>query len=395
MNIPPVPAVQVFVFYNPNSGNRQGRHLKDFKGQFIRLKQQPLVQIQMFNILDQNDHTLGFNYLTALHKENKIDIVVCSAGGDGTFVSILEKMCEMKIDISSERLSFSAFPFGTGNDLAQALKWERVIHIRHTKNFDDFCEYILKRLSGKKDKMDIWRVKAETNTTDGTITQSPDIKLNGNLDRMMSNYMSLGVQGVVGYGFERHRHRSRLMNILEYMKQCVKIGILVPIERVPQYFKSIETVEKNRYHLSENCSKRTAEILIGNIPGIWGRQINLWDNCRKKVGEKSILSPCIGVADARNWDGTNMGDGKLDVFTIRSRLDYAVKQVKCLTRFSKLSRMGQFQDNFRINCKEREKFHMMVDGEFYQMYDVSYINVSHVAKINILMGCKGCDPCLS
>ena len=102
----------VFVFFNPNSGNKQGRHLMQYNGQFVILKRNPHIQVQMYNLIDKKDGELGFNFLVSLYKTKPTcDLIVCSAGGDGTFVSILETLRDLSVPIDDQRIAFTSFPF--------------------------------------------------------------------------------------------------------------------------------------------------------------------------------------------------------------------------------------------------------------------------------------------
>lgn len=379
----------VFVFFNPNSGNKQGRHLMQYNGQFVRLKRNPHIQVQMYNLIDKKDGELGFNFLVSLYKTKPTcDLIVCSAGGDGTFVSILETLRDLSVPIDDQRIAFTSFPFGTGNDLSQALGWEKNIRIHHTKYFDTFYDYIEKRLVGSFQKLDIWNVNI-TARKDGFIQQSPHNEKSLVINRMMCNYMTLGVQGLIGYGFEKHRHRSRTWNIIEYVKQSLKRGIFSPIERVPTYFNSIKTPEGNLYYMSDKMVKKPiVELVAQNVPGLWGRQVNLWDKCRNFKGSGSALEPSIFGANKENWHKTMMDDEKLDLYFIRSRLQYGLKQIPCIMTLTRLARMGQFESGVSLLFNPDTTFHAMIDGEFFLLHDIEMIKMERITAINVIVGGK-------
>lgn len=198
--------------------------------------------------------------------------------------------------------------------------------------------------------------------------------------------MSLGLQGVIGRGFEKRRRLTRMMNIFEYAKQCLKLGIFTFGERVPRFLKKItehlsngETVE----YTFTNMSKRSVELICQNITGIWGRQVNLWDTCGKHKPE-TIMTPMVNMTDPAGWTKSDMGDGKLDIYSIKSRFDYAVKQFKGLSKISSLARIGQAENQFSIECTPNSTFHMMVDGEFYRMHDIEKITLKKRGSIKII-----------
>src|SRR5689334_19611100 len=92
----------VFIFYNPYSGNRQGQQVREYAGQFVRLKRDPSFQVNMFDISDDNDRTDGIRYLSSIMEkdiERKTKFVICSAGGDGSFVWILSSLMQKGINI--------------------------------------------------------------------------------------------------------------------------------------------------------------------------------------------------------------------------------------------------------------------------------------------------------
>ena len=116
----------VFIFYNPRSGNRQGERMQNYAPQFTRLKENINVQVQMYNLLDQQETHSGIGYIGTLLKED-VKLLICSAGGDGSFVSILEAMSRRGISVVHDNIYFSVFGFGTGNDLSQSMNWGRYI----------------------------------------------------------------------------------------------------------------------------------------------------------------------------------------------------------------------------------------------------------------------------
>lgn len=373
----------IFIFYNPLSGDGQGKQLKRFKNHNTKMDN---IQIQIFDILDESDYEKGLKSLQNILHLTTNRIIIGSAGGDGTFVSILEKMDNTGINIENNNISFVTLPFGTGNDLAQALGWKRTISRRKTKYFKKFVEYIINlHLNGNEKCMDIWQIQIETRN-DGYIEQSRnnhrDVYRQQILTKMMSNYITLGLQGLVGYGFEQNRHQSRIMNIFEYMRQCLKIITQKNVEKVKYFFKGISTSDNSQYHCSKEFSENSVELVIQNISGIWGRQMNLWDNC-KQHDYGTVLDPPTGMADPTTWTCSKMNDGKLDVFAINSRLDYLIKQLRCIITKTKLDRFGQFRDMI-IHCIPHSNFHMMVDGEFYHMYNISTIKITPIRRINVL-----------
>jgi diacylglycerol kinase family enzyme len=384
---PPTALTQIFIFYNPHSGDRQGDHIRRFKGQYLRLKTEPTVQLQMYNLLDKKENASGFAHVEHVYQEFNDQsqgkrLLIISAGGDGTFISIIDHLVKMDIDIEKPFIFFSCFPFGTGNDLAQALHWETHIPVGKTKCFEKFYTYIDKRLNGKPIPMDIWCLNIRSRQTDGIKYRSKgELEKVQTFQRMMSNYMTVGLQGTVGYRFEKRRHSSRTMNIIEYVVQSVRIAFSTSMQRVSGMIRQIRTESGNIYKFSDKCSPHTVELVIQNLSGMWGRQVNLWDNCR---GTKAVIQPQVDWADRTNWKKSNVGDGYLEMFTLRSRLDYVMKQFKCILPATYLDRLGQISEDFEVDFRPGSNCHLMVDGEFYRVTDLADIMVKRMAKIQII-----------
>ena len=342
-------------------------------GQYFRVKTAPYVQIQIFDLTDVAESETGFSLLESTYKHfPDVKILLWSAGGDGTFVGILDRLRHAGIDISSERLGFSCFGFGTGNDLAQALGWEKVIKLSHTKSFHLFGRYIAERLVGTPIQMDIWRVRIDLE--ESGYVQSRDKKYT-EFERLLSNYMTIGLQGVVGSAFEKRRHRSRTWNIVEYAWQSFRQAIVKPVERLGHFLGGIES-GGTAYKLTKNGAGRSVELLIQNLPGMWGRQVKLWNDTRWK---DTVMSPVTGPTDRLRWTDSDIGDGKLEVFAIRSRMDYFLKQIPFTRKFNSIYRMGQFP-SLKLMCKGGT-FHMMIDGEFYLVCNAKSIDVELLDRV--------------
>jgi hypothetical protein len=103
------------------------------------------------------------------------------------------------------------------------------------------------------------------------------------LIRKMSNYMSIGVQGYVGSGFEAHRAGNRLMNMLVYAHESSK---WVFWRRFPHLTRFIENMtqkgnvvlkcpspeERKHDDTDDNIPEMTnnpIDFVIQNIPHIW------------------------------------------------------------------------------------------------------------------------------
>lgn len=102
------------MFINPRSGPQQGRLLLErVEVQHFRLKSFPQVQVQIYDVTDEADRTAGEEYLrwiwceSPVFKESHQELHVWSAGGDGTFKSVLDICLRLGIDLESPLLFFS------------------------------------------------------------------------------------------------------------------------------------------------------------------------------------------------------------------------------------------------------------------------------------------------
>ncbi|KAJ1982564.1 hypothetical protein H4R34_001672, partial [Dimargaris verticillata] len=70
------PAIYAFIFVNPKSGNQLGRDLIDLPFQHFRLKKAPNVQIQWYNLFEEEEKNKGIDYLRwvqqAQHKADRL-----------------------------------------------------------------------------------------------------------------------------------------------------------------------------------------------------------------------------------------------------------------------------------------------------------------------------------
>ncbi len=377
-----------FIFFNPTSGDRQGRRLEKFGVESIILKQsvngdesgQAAFELHMHNVLDTHDYERGMEHVKFLcmDADEDRDIVICSAGGDGTFVALVKNMLRYEINLS--KLVFTAIPFGTGNDLCQAFKWGRYMSRHTTRHLESFMKEIILRFNlGEVDLLDIWKIDVigGDESTISMVNKQLDVSHSKTL--IMTNYMTFGLQGVVGFALEQNRHKSRFCNILEYMKQCVKIIFKQDLEKVCDYVSYINENE-NKYSFNPAKKKGCVELIIQNNKGIWGRQVNLWDKL-KNSGTNFI--PVNGAADPNAWTPSQMNDGLLEMFAIASKKDYLLKQFPFIIKHTHLDKLGQFK-NFRIKFKPFHKVHMMIDGEFFQLENIQEVQVNHLTKIKIL-----------
>ena len=190
----------------------------------------PLVEfsIIVFNILDKNEMTLGKKfikkYLTDF-PEFKIKILI--AGGDGTVLGIVEELNKEEIPLM--RCIFGAMPFGTGNDLSNALGFGNECKVG---DISDFQRVLYTYLIGTESKIDIWELNLILDQTTGAmfdvIKNGEKLKEDENKNKVINftktfvNYFSVGFDARVGFQFEQRRTSNRCCNKVVYAMEGAK-----------------------------------------------------------------------------------------------------------------------------------------------------------------------------
>ena len=199
-------------------------------------------------------------------------------------MGVVEELIKVDIDVTSDKIKFSLLPLGTGNDLSQVLGWGRRIpgHDIVGAHLETLNKLVKERLEGKTAVLDIWEVVIKAHES-GWIQQAGSDEKKPEIHHRMSNYSSIGLQGAIGAGFEKNRHSSRLFNILEYTKQALR-NVVTGIPRVTNSVGEIEgnvsPDERQKWSLVDPEQLKSpfapVEMVIQNIPGIWGRHVDLW-----------------------------------------------------------------------------------------------------------------------
>ncbi|KAI8338080.1 ATP-NAD kinase-like domain-containing protein [Chlamydoabsidia padenii] len=374
---------------------------------------------------------------------------ILSGGGDGTVMSVFEMLAQYRIDL--DLLFFSCIPFGTGNDFSQVLGWGR------TTKTDDVLgprlshleSLILDRLDhGEAARLDVWQLvitshasgyvrragsqkppqqqeqqEQETSSMNrppclSTFTsatqcqhhsqqQVPQMKQTQDctsVRRKMCNYVSIGVQGYVGSGFEERRAGKRWANIWAYTIEGAKWLFHRKFPPVTNFISRIVSSadptttllsckdpygqQQDGIHAGDEIqtppclTKHPIDLVIQNIPHIWGRQIDLWGDARSGL---EVVEGRSGPTDPAHWQPQKANDGYLELMVIGNMYSY----IKKLANFRRhVSRIGQFGCPFNIEFRpppsqpdkkkhpyEKENIIcIMCDGEFYEIKDPKEIS---------------------
>ncbi|KAI9473481.1 MAG: ATP-NAD kinase-like domain-containing protein [Benjaminiella poitrasii] len=489
------PSIYLFIFVNPLSGDKKGADLVALPIQHFRLRRFPQVQVEVHDILNNDDRDKGikniklvedklkFNQIPPIqleddnaslssssssdsHKRKAVlskaaqtrQIHVWSAGGDGTVMSVFELLVANEIDLGL--VFFSCIPFGTGNDFSQVLGWGRTIPDKNIlgEKLQNLEELICERLENSEAaRLDVWEIKMTSYPSGYVREAGPKERKDGHdvaevkegsrhkkdggeqpteeegvMIRKMSNYMSIGVQGFVGSGFEAHRAGNRLANKFVYAHESSKWVFWRRFPDLTHYIQSFSqngecalkwpTPEEKHLHQKQKENRGSQsnslpemmndpiDLVIQNIPHIWGREVDLWGEAQTGLEAVSNRS---GPTDPNNWKPQRANDCRLEVMSIENMTSYLKKLANIRHH---VSRIGQFDTPFEINFrapehhlkevdkleqsssvwsktkafmkdKSRHKYEkknimcIMCDGEFYEIKDPKSISFNCFTQI--------------
>ncbi|KAL0081923.1 ATP-NAD kinase-like domain-containing protein [Phycomyces blakesleeanus] len=377
-------------------------------------------------------------------------IHVWSAGGDGTVMSVFELLVSHSVDL--DLIFFSCIPFGTGNDFSQVLGWGRTLPNKDIlgSRLHNLEMLVTERLENSDAaRLDIWQVDMVAHKS-GYVRQSGPERDDGHdvaeiknsqedhttMIRKMSNYMSIGVQGYVGSGFEDHRAGKRLMNMFVYATESSKWVFFRHFPPVTRFIESIvkdgKTVLKcppppsiagdlpKDSQENSNVSgtgekipimtKHPIDFVIQNIPHIWGREVDLWGEAESGL---EVVEDRSGPTDPSTWNPQLANDGKMEIMVIDNLFSYFKKLANIR---SHVSRVGQFETKFEIHFRspheekegkkgtesnrslwatvkkrimdiKKNKYEknnivcIMCDGEFYTIKDPKVLKFNRFAQI--------------
>ncbi|ORX50496.1 hypothetical protein DM01DRAFT_1363657 [Hesseltinella vesiculosa] len=344
-------------------------------------------------------------------------IHIWSAGGDGTVMSVFEMMVQHRIDL--DLVFFSCIPFGTGNDISQVLGWGRTTPHRDTlgPHLRRFEALVLERLDkSKAARLDIWQVTMTSHASGHVQRQGPHQRNDGHnvmevqerpaekqhwMQRKMCSYVSLGVQGYVGSGFEQHRAGHRWANIWAYTVESAKWLFWRRFPPITSFVSGIRLAAIGKAKKTRTDAggeqvpllvKHPIDLVIQNIPHVWGREVDLWGEAQSGLESVQGRQP-LGPTDPSQWQPQRANDGRLEVMVISNLFSY----LKKLANYRKhVSRIGQFASPFSIEFwppdqrphqaqrsrHERDNvICLMCDGEFYEMKDPKAVTFDWCAQI--------------
>lgn len=255
---------------------------------------------------------------------------------------------------------------------------------------------------------DLWSVKIQLNREKGSFHQVKDntpITLRHKvpsksgelvdenvttLHKMCCNYFSTGVESRIGYGFEKNRTTNQLLNKFYYGTESFKKLIFHKHVRINDYIKSITyendgkmvVIDPKKSFLSNPIS-----LIFQNIPSM-ASGCDFWSGSYKNADEE--IRETNETAITRNKDNLlkskqEIGDGKIELMTIKTLLNYSKAQAGVTRGVAK--RVTQARGPFLLEFEESydEKVYFEVDGEHYACMKPTSFSVKYSRSYRILV----------
>lgn len=184
------------------------------------------------------------------------------AGGDGTVLSVVEYLHLSEIDLN--KCIFGHLPLGTGNDLSNSLGFGGINNVYlcnlAVAPINTDIKQLKKALMGyynaELTKVDVWQMKLLVDEQDGEIleitSKSKELKRaktdsdNNTIrsyKRSFINYLSLGYDARVGFGFEKSRSGSRCCNKCIYFWEGMKKNCCRKTVKLDSFLESFQVVK--------------------------------------------------------------------------------------------------------------------------------------------------------
>ncbi|XP_055388942.1 diacylglycerol kinase A-like [Condylostylus longicornis] len=318
------PAKNVFLFVNPMSGGNQAAAFMEAGLEHIRLTVSEPVNLWIWDIRQgSSGKKPGFYKLKKLvdalnlklSKEQNTEskprdevVYVIVAGGDGTVMWCVTEMWVHGID--DDRIALGVVPYGTGNDFARALGWQKFNAARPYDNkFKVLKELVREWLQAKIVWHDIWEVSLKVQP-EGTFQKidastrrkkpvtgilpvireevltktistfealgEPPTHLDNKILRLkMCNYFSCGIESRVGIGFDRHRTKSQFFNKMMYGIEGGKKAFFKPTQKINDITDTL---------IEGHGRNRMKSLIVSNIPS-FAAGLDLWGTT-KNIGVK-------------------------------------------------------------------------------------------------------------
>lgn len=363
----------IYMFINPKSGSREGEKLLKLHVEKMRivLESGERVDICFYNIMDEISRTRGMKSLKVQSRVARIRVV--SAGGDGTPAWIIQEMIRTGISLGSVYLI--VLPFGTVNVLSRNLGWYNCISSAEiTDSIYNLRNSVRLLLEGEVMQYDVWTIEIivegdgfieiQRKFKKGTSKVHLRDKLGVDLKkvkRCMVSFFSIGLDGRIGFEFDKHRTGIRSCNIFCYLAsglENVCCSRNPPISSFTSHFSTYESGHEHIIYDSKRdyISQNTVVFMAIN-QRTFGPSYHIWD----KASDWEALS-------THYWEPQSTSDQLLEWLAVPS-LGLQLEIVKAIG--INVLRMHQGKGPFHVKFNREDKnsmIYMEIDGEYLCVY---------------------------
>eukprot|EP00357_Protocruzia_adherens_P006901 CAMPEP_0115037416 /NCGR_PEP_ID=MMETSP0216-20121206/42790_1 /TAXON_ID=223996 /ORGANISM="Protocruzia adherens, Strain Boccale" /LENGTH=516 /DNA_ID=CAMNT_0002417601 /DNA_START=314 /DNA_END=1864 /DNA_ORIENTATION=- len=410
------PPNMMFLFVNPTSGGNQAAVFTKLSVEMMFLRDLDCY-VYIYDLKDSQHREKGFNMLYQQQCRYPAAIFrVIVGGGDGTIIWIVQEM--LAHAIKTDHCWIGIVPFGTGNDFARILGWGgKAKGSLIGKNLKDFKKLVKKFLKATKDEYDIWDVSVELFPSGSFKRISKNkkgfqkIELKDenrseqnlrSLSKLMCNYISLGIDARIGYGFDKNRTTSALCNKGVYAWEGLKKMCCTSSQHVGDFLRSLELYQDRDTSLDDSDQEEEAEelfttangktsqkeeskgpskstpILLGNpatligvnIGSYGGGMSDLWKNAKGRVGVSTTESN-----KSLKSAPQSIKDGAMEFVTFASPFRLAFENVWKGNARRVAQGQGPFKMNFRKPDSEDTRCYLNIDGEYWQLTNPKCIRI--------------------
>lgn len=298
----------------------------------------------------------------------------------------------------------------TGNDFSRATGWGAAMPFSFSKsNTKPLRTWLTDILTAEVFNFDLWNVKIELDEETGSFGQIKDNSLrilkhkilgdNGELvdanltvmNKMCCNYFSTGVESRIGFGFEKRRTKSQTLNKFFYGTESLKKLFFKKHVRINDYVKKLTyendgkmvVIDPKKSFLSNPIS-----LIFENIPSMiagcdfWNGSYKYAD---KEISESNAATAIVKKTDNLLLSKQEIGDGKIELMTIKNLLNYSKAQAGMIKGVAK--RVAQARGPFLIEFEEKyeDKIYFQVDGESFFCVNPTSIALRHTKNYRILV----------
>jgi len=439
----------IIMLVNPKSGgNAAGQLLKLPKlGLLVEMPGGRSATVFSYPIADPDK--AGMTHLSqevqaALHSDPVRCIV---AGGDGTVMWAIQEIFDA--GIPTDRVLVGIIPFGTGNDFGNATGWGTSSpsgdFLQEEKGFAGMQKYVREWLRADASPYDIWEFSVKTQASEVArfefiekgkkactadhiarhgIRRLPEGELE--MSKYVCNYIGMGLDARVGFGFDKLRRQSRVMNKAVYVWEGAKKllfkkkGVIAHIVQSMQVLSSDEDRSASARELhcdmappsqcvfstdavavaagSPQMLGNPVSLLFLNIPSISGG-LDVWRWSQRKVGTSQGGKELLAVRQ-------DFGDGRLECISYRTSTGFYLEQARAPPISGQGNRIysggGPLRIQFRdpadreykrgtAHCKGR--VYMQVDGEYFSVHEPRSVVIKHHATIRVLVRSEEAQGC--